>query len=44
MKLAQAYLRVDEKHRARNALQRLIVKHPEDPRRRDAERLLASLR
>jgi outer membrane protein assembly factor BamD len=35
---------VDEKHRARNALQRLIVKHPQDARRPEAERLLASLR
>jgi outer membrane protein assembly factor BamD len=44
MKMARAYLKVDEKHRARNALQRLIVKHPQDARRPEAERLLASLR
>jgi outer membrane protein assembly factor BamD len=44
LKLAQAYTTLDEKHRARTALQKLIVKHPEDPRRPEAERLLASLR
>jgi outer membrane protein assembly factor BamD len=43
-KLAQSYAALDEKHRARTALQRLIVDHPQDPRRHDAERLLASLR
>jgi outer membrane protein assembly factor BamD len=43
-KAAQAYVHLDEKHRARTALQKLIVKHPEDPRRHEAERLLASLR
>lgn len=44
MKLARAYVALDEKHRARTALQRLIVKHPEDSRRPEAEKLLASLR
>ena len=44
MKLAQAYVHLDEKHRARTALQRLIVKHPDDSRRPEAEKLLASLR
>jgi outer membrane protein assembly factor BamD len=44
MKLAHAYLQLDEKHRARTALQRLIVKHPEDSRRPEAEKLLAALR
>jgi outer membrane protein assembly factor BamD len=44
MKLAQAYLEIDEKHRARGALQKLIVKHPQDRRRPEAERLLASIR
>jgi outer membrane protein assembly factor BamD len=43
-KLASACLKMDEKHRARKALQQLIVKHPGDPRRAEAEKLLASLR
>jgi outer membrane protein assembly factor BamD len=44
LKLARAYVELEEKHRARTALQKLIVKHPQDPRRPEAERLLASLR
>jgi outer membrane protein assembly factor BamD len=44
LKLARAYVEMEEKHRARTALQRLIVKHPQDRRRPEAERLLASLR
>ncbi len=44
MKLAQAAVHLDEKHRARTALQKLIVRHPEDPRRGEAEKLLAGLR
>lgn len=44
LQLAQAYTKMDEKLRARNALQQLIVKHPQDPRRPEAERLLATLR
>jgi outer membrane protein assembly factor BamD len=44
LKLARSYLALDEKHRARTALQNLIVNHPQDPRRPEAERLLASLR
>jgi outer membrane protein assembly factor BamD len=44
LKLARAYVELEEKHRARTALQRLIVKHPQDRRRPEAERLLASLR
>jgi outer membrane protein assembly factor BamD len=43
-KLAQALERIDEKHRAQQALQQLIVKHPESPRRAEAEKLLARLR
>lgn len=43
-KLAQAALKLDEKHRARKALQQLIVKHPADARRPEAEKLLASIR
>jgi len=42
--LAQAYLKLDERFRARQALQQLIVKHPRDERRAAAEKLLASLR
>jgi outer membrane protein assembly factor BamD len=44
LKLARAYVELEEKHRARTAHQRLIVKHPQDRRRPEAERLLASLR
>lgn len=44
MKLADAAVRLDEKLRARTALQKLIVRHPQDPRRGEAEKLLASLR
>jgi outer membrane protein assembly factor BamD len=44
LKLARSYLALEERHRARTALQQLIVNHPEDPRRPEAERLLASLR
>jgi outer membrane protein assembly factor BamD len=43
-KLARAALKLDEKHRARKALQQLVVKHPDDGRRAEAEKLLASLR
>lgn len=44
LKLARSYVELEEKHRARTALQKLIVTHPQDPRRPEAERLLASLR
>lgn len=44
MKLAEACVKMDEKHRARTALQKLIVSHPKDPRRPEAEKLLAKLR
>ncbi|HET7826112.1 MAG TPA: outer membrane protein assembly factor BamD [Anaeromyxobacter sp.] len=44
MKLAQAAMEMDEKFRARTALQKLIVKHPQDPRRPEAEKRLAELR
>jgi outer membrane protein assembly factor BamD len=43
-KLADSYQRLKENFRARTALQQLIVKHPDDPRRAEAEKLLASLR
>ncbi len=42
--LAQAYLKMDERYRAQQALQQLLVKHPQDARRAAAEKLLASLR
>jgi len=43
-KLARSCMRIQENHRARTALQKLIVNHPQDPRRPEAEKLLASLR
>jgi outer membrane protein assembly factor BamD len=43
-KLAHAYQALDEKYRARTALQKLIAKHPQDSRRVEAEKLLAELR
>ncbi len=43
-KLARACVELKESYRARTALQKLIVLHPKDPRRPEAERLLASLR
>lgn len=42
--LAEAYLKLNERFRAQQALQQLIVRHPKDPRRAEAEKLLASLR
>jgi outer membrane protein assembly factor BamD len=42
--LADAYVKMDERYRAQQALQQLIVRHPQDPRRAQAEKLLASLR
>ncbi len=44
LRLAQSYLRMGEKTRAQRALQQLVVKHPQDPRRPEAEKLLAQLR
>jgi outer membrane protein assembly factor BamD len=44
LELAGAYVKTDERFRAQQALQQLIVKHPQDPRRAQAEKLLASLR
>ncbi len=43
-KLAESCVKLDEKYRARTALQKLIVSHPHDPRRAKAEELLAKLR
>jgi outer membrane protein assembly factor BamD len=42
--LAGLYVKMDERFRAQQALQQLIVKHPQDPRRAEAEKMLASLR
>ncbi|HUK65203.1 MAG TPA: outer membrane protein assembly factor BamD [Anaeromyxobacteraceae bacterium] len=42
--LAEAYLKLDERFRAQQALQQLIVRYPGDKERPRAERLLASLR
>ena len=42
--LAEAYLKMNERFRAQQALQQLIVRHPKDPRRAEAEKLLASVR
>jgi outer membrane protein assembly factor BamD len=44
LQAARAYVALGEKFRARTALQRLVVQHPQDPRRAEAEKLLASLR
>jgi outer membrane protein assembly factor BamD len=44
LKLAQAYIRMNESFQARQALQRLIVEHPDSRERSQAERLLESLR
>ncbi len=43
-KMARAFQQLKENFRARTALQQLIVKHPQDPRRAEAEKLLAALR
>jgi len=42
--LSDAWTRLDDRFRARQALQQLIAKHPGDPRRAEAERRLAELR
>lgn len=44
LKAARAWLELGEKFRARTNLQKLVVQHPQDARRAEAERLLASLR
>ncbi len=43
-RLAEAYEKLNEKTRAQRALQQVIVKHPDDRRRPEAEKLLAKLR
>jgi outer membrane protein assembly factor BamD len=42
--LADAYEKMGERFRAQQALQKLVATHPDDPRRPEAERLLAGLR
>lgn len=42
--LARAYLGQDEEFRAQQTLQRFLARHPDDPRRPEAEALLAGLR
>ncbi|HEU4385146.1 MAG TPA: outer membrane protein assembly factor BamD [Anaeromyxobacteraceae bacterium] len=44
MGLAEAYLKMNERFRAQQALQQLLVRYPKDPHRAEAEKLLASLR
>ncbi len=44
LRMGQAYARLDEKFRAQQALQKLIARHPLDPRRAEAEKLLGQLR
>jgi outer membrane protein assembly factor BamD len=44
LKAARAWVAVGENFRARTALQKLIVEHPKDARRPEAEKMLASLR
>ena len=42
--LADVYVRMEDRFKARQALQEIIVKHPDDPRKARAEQLLAELR
>jgi len=42
--LSDAYVKLDDRFKARQALQEIIVKHAGDPRKARAERLLAALR
>jgi outer membrane protein assembly factor BamD len=44
LRMGQAYARLDEKFRAQQALQKLLARHPQDPRRAEAEKLLERLR
>ncbi len=44
LRMGQAYARLDEKYRAQQALQRLLSRYPQDPRRAEAETLLGKLR
>ena len=42
--LARSYEKMGERFRAQQTLQKLVATHPDDPRRPEAERLLATLR
>jgi outer membrane protein assembly factor BamD len=42
--LADSYEKMGERFRAQQTLQKFVAMHPDDPRRPEAERLLASLR
>lgn len=44
LRLAESYLHLEERTRAQRALQEIVVKHPQDPRRPEAEKLLARIR
>jgi len=44
MRMGYAYAQLDEKFRAQQALQKLIARFPQDPRRYEAEKLLGQLR
>jgi outer membrane protein assembly factor BamD len=44
LRIGQAYARLEEKFRAQQALQKLIARYPQDPRRVEAEKLLGKLR
>jgi outer membrane protein assembly factor BamD len=44
LRMAYAYTMLDEKFRAQQALQRLLVRFPDDKRRWEAEKMLAQLR
>jgi outer membrane protein assembly factor BamD len=44
LKLGQSYAAMGQKFQARQALQELVAKHPDAPERRQAEKLLESLR
>jgi outer membrane protein assembly factor BamD len=44
LRMGQAYARLEEKFRAQQALQKLIARYPQDPRRAEAETLLGKLR
>jgi outer membrane protein assembly factor BamD len=44
LRMGQAYAKLDEKFRAQQALQKLITRFPQDPRRAEAEKLLGQLR
>jgi len=44
LRMALAYQHLDEKFRAQQALQKLLTRYPDDPRKYEAEKLLGQLR